>query len=170
MASKVEQVMTQTSATGDNQSGFSLIELLVVLVIIGISFSLITLSIHVVDPAHLSDDATHLVATINQAHDIEDITGSPVVMKVDCHLWRFFDSSSGELKPMDPQQVAGGQFKSTITHIQINDSELNCPEDNNLTIVIGEDISPIDIKLITQQHTLNIASDTLGRFQVINTP
>ncbi|KXW56494.1 prepilin-type N-terminal cleavage/methylation domain-containing protein [Ferrovum sp. PN-J185] len=162
--------MTQTLVTGDKQLGFSLIELLVVLVIIGISFSLITLSIHVVDPSHLSDDATRLVATINQAHDIEDLTGSPVVMKIDCHNWRFFDTSSGELKLMDSQQVAGGQFKSTITHIQVNDSELNCPEDNSLTIIIGDDISPIEITLITQQHNINIISDTLGRFRVIHKP
>ncbi|MBU6468709.1 MAG: prepilin-type N-terminal cleavage/methylation domain-containing protein [Betaproteobacteria bacterium] len=166
MAKPVGKGMTQTLVIGNNESGFSLIELLVVLVIIGISFALITLSIHVVDPSNLQSDAKRLVATINQAHDIEDLSGSPVLLVIDCHQWHFFDTSTNELVPMSKEQVSGGTFKTQLVSIAINSTELNCAQGDSLKLMINDDLSPVKVSLNTEKQSSVIVSDTLGRFQL----
>ncbi|KRH78278.1 hypothetical protein FERRO_12590 [Ferrovum sp. JA12] len=158
--------MMQISVIGNNNSGFSLIELLVVLVIMGVSFAMVTLSIHVADPSTLEGDAKRLVATINQAHDLEDLSGSPIWMTINCEQWRFFDTSSGTQQPMNKEEVAGGEFKSQLKSITINETEMGCTQEGSLKLVINDDPSPTKLILTTDKQSLIIASDSLDRFSI----
>ena len=73
--------------------GFSLIEVLVVLMIIGILTSLTRLAIPNQEQRHWTNETQQLVSILNQAHDESVILGIHLEAVVDSQGWRFYQYS-----------------------------------------------------------------------------
>ena len=77
--------------TGDRkeQAGFSLIEVLVVLLIISITFGLISVSFFNTEQAEWKDINRRLVVSLNHSKDEATLSGAPIVFQIDEKGWRF---------------------------------------------------------------------------------
>jgi len=85
-----------TLVTGKNNkefNGFSLIELLTVLVIIGIIASLTRLAIPNSDKRSWDNETQQLVAVLNQANEESILLGVNVEVVIDDQGWRFYQTN-----------------------------------------------------------------------------
>ncbi|NJD31936.1 MAG: type II secretion system protein GspH [Gammaproteobacteria bacterium] len=102
MASRVARAPMPTSATGTSSnaaqpvraghlaSGFTLLEVLVVIVIIGIITSMAVVSVHVLGGDHEMDqEAQRLSAVLNQAREDATLQGQDVGLRVDARGYDF---------------------------------------------------------------------------------
>jgi hypothetical protein len=67
---------------------------------------------------------------------------------------------------MNKEEVAGGEFKSQLKSITINETEMGCTQEGSLKLVINDDPSPTKLILTTDKQSLIIASDSLDRFSI----
>jgi len=83
--------LTQTSATGNKkgQAGFSLVEVLVVLVILSIVFGMMSVSFFGTEQTQWKDMNRRLVVSLNQAKDETTLSGAPILFQIDEKGWRF---------------------------------------------------------------------------------
>ena len=85
--------MTPTLVIGnkrnDKQSGFTLIEILVVLVIISITLGMVSLSLPNNDQRQWKDITHRLIVSLNQAKDETTLFGAPISFQIDSKGWRF---------------------------------------------------------------------------------
>ena len=106
--------MTRTSATGVPDAGFTLIELMVVLLIVGIALSVVTLSFRPPSQQSLGREAERLAAVLNLARDEARLTGQPVLLKLDRQGWRFFEAGSEGWVAVPDDQLPAGQFNPPL--------------------------------------------------------
>jgi general secretion pathway protein H len=79
-------------ATGSNkstQAGFSLLEILVVLVIISITLGMISIALPKNDARIWKDMNDRLVSSLNQGKDETTLSGVPILFQIDDKGWRF---------------------------------------------------------------------------------
>ncbi len=84
-------VLTPISVIGNkkDQAGFSLIEVLVVLLIISITFGLISVSFFDTEQTEWKDINRRLIVSLNHAKDETTLSGAPIVFQADEKGWRF---------------------------------------------------------------------------------
>jgi len=73
----------------DEQAGFSLVEVLVVLLIISITFGLISVSFFNTEQSEWKDINRRLVVSLNHSKDEATLSGAPIVFQIDEKGWRF---------------------------------------------------------------------------------
>lgn len=83
--------MTQISAIGNknHQAGFSLVEVLVVLVILSIVFGIMSVSFFGAEQTQWKDMNRRLLVSLNQAKDETTLSGAPIMFQIDEKGWRF---------------------------------------------------------------------------------
>jgi type II secretion system protein H len=80
------------------RQGFSLIELLVVLVIFSITLSVMSLSFPRNDERVWRDVSHHLVVSLNEAKDESTLSNQAILFQIDEQGWRFFiENSEGKM-------------------------------------------------------------------------
>ena len=83
--------MTQISVIGNkkDQAGFSLVEVLVVLVILSIVFGMMSVSFFDTEHTQWKDMNRRLLVSLNQAKDETTLSGAPIMFQIDEKGWRF---------------------------------------------------------------------------------
>jgi len=71
------------------QAGFSLVEVLIVLLIISITFGLISVSFFNTEQSEWKDINRRLVVSLNHSKDEATLSGAPIVFQIDEKGWRF---------------------------------------------------------------------------------
>ena len=71
------------------QAGFSLVEVLVVLLIISITFGLISVSFFNTDQSEWKDINRRLIVSLNHSKDEATLSGASIVFQIDEKGWRF---------------------------------------------------------------------------------
>jgi type II secretion system protein H len=81
----------QISVIGNkkDQAGFSLIEVLVVLVILSIVFGMMSVSFFGTEHTQWKDMNRRLLVSLNQAKDETTLSGAPIMFQIDEKGWRF---------------------------------------------------------------------------------
>jgi len=84
-------VLTPISVIGNKnrQAGFSLIEVLVVLLILSITFGMLSVSFFNTEQTQWRDMNRRLVVSLNHAKDETTLSGAPIVFQIDGKGWRF---------------------------------------------------------------------------------
>ena len=84
-------VLTPISVIGnkDGQAGFSLIEVLVVLLILSITFGMLSVSFFNTEQTQWRDMNRRLIVSLNHAKDETTLSGAPIVFQIDEKGWRF---------------------------------------------------------------------------------
>jgi general secretion pathway protein H len=83
--------LTQISVIGNKkaQAGFSLVEVLVVLVILSIVFGMMSVSFFDTEQTQWKDMNRRLLVSLNQAKDETTLSGAPIMFQIDEKGWRF---------------------------------------------------------------------------------
>ena len=73
----------------NDQAGFSLIEVLVVLLILSITFGMLSVSFFNTEQTQWRDMNRRLIVSLNHAKDETTLSGAPIVFQIDEKGWRF---------------------------------------------------------------------------------
>jgi len=73
----------------NDQAGFSLIEVLVVLLILSITFGMMSVSFFNTEQTQWKDMNRRLMVSLNHAKDETTLSGAPIVFQIDEKGWRF---------------------------------------------------------------------------------
>ena len=86
-----EPVLTPILAIGNknDQAGFSLIEVLVVLLILSITFGMLSVSFFNTEQTQWKDMNRRLLVSLNHGKDETTLSGAPIVFQIDKKGWRF---------------------------------------------------------------------------------
>ena len=86
-----EPVLTPILAIGNknDQAGFSLIEVLVVLLILSITFGMLSVSFFNTEQTQWIDMNRRLLVSLNHGKDETTLSGAPIVFQIDKKGWRF---------------------------------------------------------------------------------
>lgn len=120
--------MMPTSETGASNSGFTLLEMMVVLVIMGITLTLVTLSFRAPGTRPLAEQAHHLVMALNAARDESELEGKPILFRLDLQGWHFYTRGASGLTEMNHQVLPAGQFNPSLQDISPWPVDVDHPE------------------------------------------
>ena len=83
--------MTPISVIGNknDQAGFSLIEVLVVLLILSITFGMLSVSFFNTEQTQWKDMNRRLIVSLNNGKDETALSGAPIMFQIDEKGWRF---------------------------------------------------------------------------------
>ena len=73
----------------NDQAGFTLVEVLVVLLIISIVFGMMSASFFSTEQTQWKDMNRRLIVSLNQAKDETTLSGAPIMFQIDEKGWRF---------------------------------------------------------------------------------
>jgi type II secretion system protein H len=146
----------QISAT--KQSGFSLLELLVVISILGFILSMATLALPNSNEKLWKQDVEELIATLNQAREEVATSGASIRWVSSSQGWSFRQiSPQGDERPVgDPLKERRWRLSPTLTSID--------------QLVIGQEVftPPTMIELKHGTLSARIQREKNGRFKLLN--
>ena len=104
---RILETGNKINKTKETQFGFSLIEILVVLVILSITFGMASLALPKNEERVWRDMSQRLLMSLNQAKDEVILSGAPINFQIDSNGWRFSaldnrDKSYFLKDPLDP--------------------------------------------------------------------
>ena len=139
----------------DSQSGFSLLEVLVVLVIISITLGMASLALPKNDEREWRDMNHRLIVSLNQAKEEVVLSGVPINFQVDANGWRFSaldnkDKSYFLSEPLNPYKFEKNTQVEGTTEFTINE--------------LGS-LSPIRFVLSQEPYKLTIVRRSDGYFE-----
>jgi general secretion pathway protein H len=146
----------QISAT--KQSGFSLLELLIVITILGFILSMATLALPNSNEKLWKEDLQELTATLNQAREEVAMSGAPIRWISSSQGWSFRQINlQGEERPLgNPLQEKKWRLSPTLSSTE--------------QLIIGQEIftSPMVIELKHGTLSAKIQREKNGRFRLVN--
>jgi type II secretion system protein H len=150
------------------QRGFTLIEILVVVVIIGIMVGLVGVRLMPDDDRVLANEAQRLALLLEQARDQAVASGEPVALTMERAGYRFWALNE------DNQWVPRGGDDLLKDHVFGNDIQLaalqlnqsgQSPGERLLFLPSGNSV-PFTADLVLKSAHARISSDSLGRIRV----
>jgi type II secretion system protein H len=153
-----EPVLTPILAIGnkDDQAGFSLIEVLVVLLILSITFGMLSVSFFNTEQTHWKDMNRRLLVSLNHGKDETTLSGAPIVFQIDKKGWRFL---APNLK--DEFYVLGDALSPYVWKTQTNVEGIT-----QFQLDEAGSTSPVVFKIIQGSLTATIHRRRDGYFEI----
>ncbi|TCS37794.1 type II secretion system protein H (GspH) [Paucimonas lemoignei] len=152
------------------QRGFTLLELLVVLVIVGIMLGFVTLNALPSGRQALQNEAQRIALLLQLARDEAIVRNRPVAFEVDQYRYRFWILDENNVwQAMDrDDMLREREFQRAPVSLAIDPPMMGQNNDNTLRIVFGRE--PVDKPFILSMSvgdaTVSIRADGIGNFTV----
>lgn len=150
------------------QRGFTLIEILVVLVIVGVMVGLIGVRMMPDDEGVLADEAQRLALLMEQTRDQAVASGEPIALSVEAGGYRFWSlDEDNQWAPrsgddlLKDRTLAGGV---RLQALQVNQASLAAGE--RLLFLPSGASAPFTADLVLNAAHVRIRGDSLGRVRV----
>ena len=151
-----------------NQRGFTLIEILVVLVIIGIMVGVVAVRMMPDDDRVLRSEAERLALLLEQARDQAVASGEPIAFSVEQGRYRFWALDAGNQwtpregdELLQDRTLPGGVQMAAL---QVNQASL--AEGGRLLFLPSGSSAPFTADLVLNAAHARISGDSLGRVKV----
>ncbi len=140
---------------------------MVVLLIVSITMGLVTLSFRSPGQQSLGRDGEHLAAVLNLARDEAQLTGHPLLLKLNLQGWHFFQSGPEGLSVVAEDQVPAGRFEPPLDHLSFDAGE-GTGTQGTIQYWLGiEEID--DFRSLTLQRgpqQVRLLTDGLGHYRI----
>ena len=150
------------------QRGFTLIEILVVLVIVGIMVGLATVRFFPDDRATLAEEARRLAICLEQTHDQAVATGEPIGFSVEPERYRFWSlDAQNEWVPRDGDDVL--KPRALAEGVRVRGLSVNrqpVVADERLLFLPAGSTSPFVMDLVLNVAEVRLRGDRFGRVRV----
>ena len=140
----------------DDQAGFSLIEVLVVLLILSITFGMLSVSFFNTEQTQWKDMNRRLLVSLNHGKDETTLSGAPIVFQIDKKGWRFL---APNLK--DEFYVLGDALSPYVWKTQTNVEGIT-----QFQLDEAGSTSPVVFKIIQGSLTATIHRRRDGYFEI----
>lgn len=150
------------------QRGFTLLELLVVLVIVGIMLGFVTLNAMPSQRQALQNEAQRIALLLQLARDEAIVRNRPIAFEVDQYRYRFWiRDENNAWQPIEKDDMLRErEFKRSPVNLAIDPPMMD--PDNRLRIVFGRE--PVDkpfvLSLSLGESSVAIRADGIGNFTV----
>jgi len=146
--------------------GFTLLELLVVLLIFGLVMTYTSISIYENDGRKLQTEAKRLASLFRLAREEAILKNTPIAVHINDHEYEFFIKIEEKWHPIKKDNFLRKR-KFPILNINVS-SNLHGTTEEFIKIVFGfEPVSePFKLRLTTANNVASIYSNGLGHFEI----
>lgn len=148
------------------QSGFTLMELLLVIAIAGITLGLASLSLGPNDSRVLQDDARRVAALMQLAGDEAILQNRPILFEADAQRYRFLIRRQGAWAPLSGDDLLRGRM---FTHPPVTLRLMPDTDGNGVVRIVFEPRpigTPFALSLSSNAAAAGIRADGLGHYTV----
>ena len=140
--------------------GFTLLELLVGVVIIGIVLAVVAVNATPNPRSQLADDAQKLARLIELAQEEAQLTSRPVAWEGDAQGWRFYESTPNGWRLLNRDVLAPGHWRQGMDNVQIVAGVASVPGAPQRLVFGREAIGlPWRVALTSQGARVDVVSD-----------
>ena len=151
-----------------NQRGFTLLELLVVLVIVGLMLGAVSLNAMPSDLQRLQNDSRRIALLLQLAREEAIVRNLPVAFEADQTGYRFLVREDRVWTPIKDDMLRERGFQLPSVQLQVEPPLVNVAVDAHVRIVFGHE--PVDkpfvLTLRTADQAVRLTADGIGHFDV----
>jgi general secretion pathway protein H len=149
------------------ERGFTLIEILIVVAIIGIAGSVIVLSGRSGPKRVLEAEADRLLQILSVARDEAEVTGQPLALSFSPQGYSFQRRErNGRWQPVADDLLRARQWPVAVTSVRLEPDTLG----NQLRFEPGGRALPFSLRIDALEQQVGIAGDALGRYRLLAAP
>lgn len=148
--------------------GFTLLELLVVIVIAGIMLGVVSFKAFPGDERALQDDAKRIALLLQLARDEAILRNRPTAFEADAYHYRFLVREDAGWQPLTQDEVLRERdFKRTPVRLLLNPPQIESTA-TALRIIFGREPvdKPFELTLAAGDASVQIRADGIGHFSV----
>jgi general secretion pathway protein H len=146
--------------------GFTLLELLVVMVIAGIVISMVAINASPNERGRVLDDGQRIARLFELAQEEAQLGARPIAWEGDASGWRFLESSPNGWIPMRADVFAPGHWRLALDQVIVAEGGRNPGNGAPPRLIFGRELidSPQRLVLVRGDIRVDVTGDGGGRY------
>ncbi|AEI78777.1 general secretion pathway protein H [Cupriavidus necator N-1] len=153
-------------ATGPRRRGFTLLELLVVMVIAGIVISLVAVNASPNERGRVLDDGQRIARLFELAQEEAQLGARPLAWEGNASGWRFLELTPNGWIPMRTDVFAPGHWRLALDQVIVSEGGRSTGTSSPPRLIFGRELidAPQRLILVRGDIRVDVAGDGSGRY------